>query len=111
MKPVLDTDTVRRALKLSRFKRAGDLAKAINVSPAHVSSILTGRRQPSRDLLRRLAEALKLSEDKLLTSCNTESPGSHDASELAWIVERLSPEQRKLVTAYARGLRDARQTE
>lgn len=106
MKPVLDTDTVRRALKLSRFKRAGDLAKAINVSPAHMSSLLTGRRQPSRDLLRKLAEALKLSEDKLLTSCNTESP---DTSELAWIVERLSPEQRKLVTAYARGLCDAKE--
>lgn len=54
-----------RSLRGKQDLSLRDLAKKVEKTPAHISDIELGRRHPSEDLLRKIAEALKTSYDEL----------------------------------------------
>jgi len=62
--------TLRKRHGLSQ----GDLAEQVEINSSHLSRLETGKYQPSIDVLKRLAEALEVSADYLL---------SEDAEEAA----------------------------
>lgn len=58
MKRKYQEKNIFRALRIIRDIKTKDLAKTLNVSPANISSIESGRHNPSKDLLPKYAQAL-----------------------------------------------------
>lgn len=62
---------LRQKIRMLRKKKGlsqGELAAAIDMNPSHISRLETGKYQPSVDALQRLAIALDVTPDFLLTT-------------------------------------------
>jgi len=57
-------------IRLSEFGTDKALAAALEISPGHLTDIKKGRKQPSRDLTRRIAGTLKVNLAALLLDPN-----------------------------------------
>lgn len=79
-----------RILRQAKDLKVNDLAKAAKVSPSLISLIESGERQPSIDILRRIADALGVpSEAILVMAFNSMQTRNERAGRIAKKVEQL----------------------
>lgn len=72
----LNTTRLRRTME-ARGINASKLSRLIGISRSAVSYLLTGKRQPGRQVLVALADNLSVSVDYLLGSSNGSNPVNH----------------------------------
>ena len=74
-----------RFLRKKKGLNQGELAEAIGINPSHLSRLENGKYQPSVDALQRIAQALEVSVDYLL---------SEDTDEIEVRIENKSLSER-----------------
>lgn len=79
---VFNGEEARRRLYL-RGMRANQLAQAVGVSEASISSYLTGQRRPSAPVFLRICKALEAEPDELYTSPTHDAPSAASSGSAA----------------------------
>ena len=95
------------AARAARRLSQADLARRAGIQPSALCHFETGRRRPSFDNLRRLADALGVTADYLLGRAS-DSPGLARADRLRRRLDRLSADDRDLAEDFI-GLLAARE--
>lgn len=98
-----------RILRQAKDLKLNELAKVSGVSVPYLSLVENGERQPSLDVLHRLAKALNVPIDALMTMGMEEAYSSQNgvARELAETVDRLMEIEKKLRRLLKSGDTDA----
>ena len=92
----------RCRMRLSQAK----LSEIIDKSPAYVSYLESGIKNPSLDTLVQIANALRISADYLLAE-SLNSPIQVDHSEFDEIFNDCNPYERRVILESARALKEA----
>lgn len=58
-------NNVYRLLRIARDMKMKDLARQVDVTPAYISAIEAGKREPSRDKITAYAKALRVDENTI----------------------------------------------
>ena len=78
------------------------VAEAVGVNEGHLSNVLCGSREPSADLIRRIAEALHVPVANLTSEQGADL--ADDMRVMGQLMAELPPALRANVITYARGL-------
>lgn len=81
---------VYRLLRIARNKPVKEVAEAIGVTPAYISAIEAGNREPSLDLIPKYARALEVDENTLFYFRNPANQPQGFERFLLAILERIT---------------------
>ncbi|MDW8006457.1 MAG: helix-turn-helix transcriptional regulator [Thermomicrobium sp.] len=96
-----------RALREAQGLRQEDLAARAMVNQSYLSQIENGKRDPSLDVLERIADALGIPVADLLREPETEAPTHEDFAVWYALIERATERDRRLaMEILARSLRE-----
>lgn len=87
-----------------------ELAKSAGLQPSHVSHFETGRRSPSAENLRALADALGVTTDYLLGRQTRQGIAGPRLDEVVTYAERLSDADLDVLAVFAETLAERRRT-
>lgn len=76
------SDNIKRLMTINNIT-AKKLAEVVNVSPTHISYILNNKREPSIELLSKIAAALGVSIDEIFHDKSSDDPSSSLKNTLA----------------------------
>lgn len=93
-----------RAAREAKGLSQAELAERTGLQPSAVSHFETGRRAPSFDNLRLLADALGIATDYLLGREKVHAPAGPAASQMFRDFSKLSAADQERITEYARML-------
>jgi transcriptional regulator with XRE-family HTH domain len=99
--------TAREAKKMSQAQ----IAKRAGLQPSHVSHFETGRREPSAENLRALADALGVTTDYLLARHTRQGIAGPRLDQVVTSAERLSDADLDVLAAFAETLAERRRTD
>jgi transcriptional regulator with XRE-family HTH domain len=100
-----------RSAREGRGMSQSELAQKSGLQPSAVSHFETGRRSPSFDNLRKLADALSVSTDFLLGRADTPGFSGPATTNLFRHAERLSNDDLEKISEFAKLLADRRKPE
>lgn len=100
-------ERLKAAREAKKMSQAG-LAKASGLQPSHVSHFETGRRAPSAENLRGLADALGVTTDYLLGRQTRQGIAGPRLDQVVTSAERLSDADLDVLAAFAETLAERR---
>lgn len=90
MKDGKPENNVYRLLRIARDMKVKDVAEQVGVTPAYISAIEAGKREPARDKISAYAKALRVDENTLFHFREAGStPGRFETFMLA-ILEKIT---------------------
>lgn len=83
-------DNVYRLLRIARDLRVKDVADAMNVTPAYISAIEAGKREPSTKLIPAYAKALQVDENTLFYFRDSQNKPGKFENFLKAVLDRIT---------------------
>ena len=100
---------LRSAREMKKLSQA-ELAKSSGLQPSHISHFETGRRQPSAENLRALADALGVTTDFLLGRHSNQGMAGPKLDQVVTFAEKLSDADLDVLAVFAETLAERRKT-